>query len=568
MTSSPETVFQLRRTRVPMPDGVELATDVYLPGTEGRWPVLLVRTPYGKESSFQTQHMLNLDVVVALAAGFAVVLQDTRGRGASDGRYRPFLDDSGDAWATLEWISTQSFSTGWVGMYGASYVGATQWLAAKSRHPALRAIVPVLTMDHFREDWTYAGGALQLGFVGLWMIETLAPIDLEQRAGEPGLDECWNLLRTLQEDPTAALSRRPIAGDDIERLAPYFTSWLSRPVEDEGWAGIDVSRTLPALPIRGLHVVGFNDIFCDGGLAAYARATAPDAPAADQQYLIAGPWSHGNYSDWQGGRWHGYQAAAGGMDLQGKQLEFFRAGVEGRSPVLPKVQYFTSGTDRWHEAETWPPPGVEPLSLFLTADRRLEPKPGDPGRLEVESDPDDPVPTAGGASFLQGLLQGVNSGPRRQGEIEARPDVLVFTSEPLADDLTVTGTVTAELWGACDQADCDWTIRLCDVDPQGNSTGIVDGIQRVRFLPEGPRTPGEFGWVRVRVGATSHVFRAGHRLRVQVAGSNFPRFDRNPHALVNPGLAVPEEFVVARQMLGLGGAHPSRIVLPVHGSVA
>jgi putative CocE/NonD family hydrolase len=547
---------------MPMQDGAELVADVHAPAGEGRWPVLLVRTPYGRRGSFQSQHMLNLDVLDALAAGFVVVIQDVRGRGSSDGRFEPYVDEADDARASLDWIVDQPFSNGWVGMYGASYVGVTQWQAVRSGHPALAAIAPAETVDHYRDDWTYTGGAFQLGLLTMWMMDSLAPedIDRRERAGED-VGRLRTLLDDLVADPPAALARRPLAGGHVDELSPSYAEWLRRRDDRDYWQRRDVAHLVPALPLAGLHIVGLNDVFCDGGLAAYARATGPGAPAAERQHLILGPWSHGNFTDWQGDLWLGHSADAGTFGLGARQLEFFRASAEGRASRLPPVEYFTTGVNRWREAESWPPPGVRDTDFYLAADGGLHPAPAPEGLREFVSDPDDPVPTVGGATFLPGIFVGKNSGPKDQRPVEQRSDVLVFTSAPLDADLEVAGSVSAELWGACEQASCDWTVRICDVDPSGVSLGIVDGIQR-SCSPE-PAERARLGAVAVRVGAISHVFPAGHRVRVQVAGSNFPRFDRNPHSTSDVASARVDEYVPARQVLGVGGIHASRISLPV-----
>jgi putative CocE/NonD family hydrolase len=565
--------YRILRLRVAMQDGVELATDVYTPAEGGRWPVLLARTPYGKEGSFQSQHMLNLDVMAALEAGFAVVLQDTRGRGASDGSFEPYLNEPEDAWATVEWICSQPFSAGWVGMYGASYVGVTQWQAVKAGHPALRAIAPSETADSYREGWSYSGGAFQLGLLTLWMIESLAPEDVRRRAraGDPHADLAQSVLDTLVADPATALARLPLVDGRVELLAPDYAYWLGHPGDDAYWRGIDVSAAVPALALAGLHIVGLNDVFCSGGLAAYARASAAGAPAAERQHLIVGPWSHGNFTDWQGDVWLGYQADAGRFGLGARQLEFFRAVFEERPPDLAPVEYFTTGINVWRTAPSWPPPGVRAQMLYPDPAGGLQWSPGGEAILEFVSDPRDPVPTTGGATFLQGMGVARNSGPKLQAAVESRPDVVVFTSAPLAEDLEVVGPVMATLEVACEDSGCDWVVRLCDVDTDGASLGMADGIRRLSAADHVGGDRGGRRPVEVSLGAISHVFRAGHRLRLQITGSNFPRFDRNPHARVRPERATAEDLEPARQRLRVGGAVPTRVVLPVvasdgHGS--
>ncbi|MCV2394489.1 CocE/NonD family hydrolase [Actinotalea sp. M2MS4P-6] len=564
----PAPSFLVRRdVAVPMRDGVRLATDLYVPDGPGPWPVLLARTPYGKESAFQSQFILNLEPPHAVAAGFAVAIQDTRGRNGSEGSFWPFAAERSDGADTVDWLAAQDFCDGRVAMYGASYVGATQWLAASGRPEALVAIAPQLSMDHYRADWTYQGGALQLGLEVLWVLESLGAADVPRRHADAPEDlaRATEVLARLQHDPPATLARRPVLDEDLALIAPYTASWLARPEEDAEWDAVDVSQLMPRLEVPALHVVGWHDIFCEGGLQAYRRAVDPGAPAADRQYLLAGPWSHGNMSDWQGDGWLGYDASAWGIDIQGQQLELFRAVLDGREPDLPKVRYFTGGIDVWRTADRWPLPGVAPQRWHLRQDGVLGEEAGVAGECSFVADPDDPVPTVGGPSFLPGLLMATNSGAKDQAEVEARDDVLVWTSPPLVEDLHVAGTVEAELWGRCDQEDCDWTVRLCDVDADGLSLGVTDGILRARYRDgaASPLVPDEVTRFVVTVGSTSHLFRAGHRVRVQVAGSNFPRFDRNPHRMVPVATSTPEDAVPARQTVVWGPAHPSSLVLPV-----
>ncbi|GAA4970958.1 CocE/NonD family hydrolase [Kineococcus glutinatus] len=557
----------LRDVPVPAGDGTALATDVWLPGgrpPRGGWPVLLQRTPYDKSSSFMSQHVIGMEVLRALEAGFAVVVQDTRGRYRSAGAFDPFRHEAGDGADTIAWIRRQPWSDGRVAMYGASYIGATQLLAASAAPEGLHALAPQLTSLGLREPWTYQGGALQLGFVLLWVLESLAPPDVERLPAADRADAAA-LLAELRVDPLAAMSRLPVLTPRLERLAPYLGDWLRHPPGDDWWASFDPAQRAARIAVPALHIAGTADIFCEGSLAAYQALRA--GAAAEGQHLVLGPWSHGNTSDWQGERWLGYGAASAALDLTGVQLEFFRAVLEGRPPDMPRVRYFATGSDTWREAADWPVPGTRQAALHLRGGGGLTP--GAPGGEEAAdryvSDPRDPVPTAGGATFLPGLLVARNSGQRAQDRVEARPDVLVYTGEPLDQDLEVTGRVVLELWAASTATDCDWAARLTDVAPDGTSTGIVDGLLRARYRRGGaplPLQPGRPERFEVVLGSTSHVFRAGHRIRLQVASSNHPRFDRNPQRMVDPVTATAADFVVAGQTVFHDVRRPSRLLLP------
>ncbi|GAA0234229.1 CocE/NonD family hydrolase [Actinomadura nitritigenes] len=558
-----ERAYTLRRdVDVPMRDGVNLCTDIWLPEGDGPFPVLLQRMPYDKSSSFMAQHIIGLEIVRALDAGFAVVVQDTRGRYASEGVFIPFAYEADDGRDTIAWLLEQDFCDGGVFMYGASYIGATQLLAASVAPKGLRAIAPQLTASDYYESWTYRGGALQLGFVLLWIIESLAPPDLDRRGSAEASRE---LLAELGKDPWSMMDRLPLRRPDLQALAPYVRDWLDHPARDEFWDAIDPSRAYGRMDVAALHIGGWNDIFLEGTLRNFERlgAEAATDDARRRQYLVVGPWSHGNVSAWQGDGWHGYGAEA---DLTAMHLEFFSALAEGREPNLPKARIFFTGPDTWHDLPSWPPPATTPTSWTLDAGGRLtRDGTGDPATLTYRSDPANPVPTAGGATFLPGLLVARNSGPRDQSEIEARQDVLVLTSAPLESDLTIAGEVRLHLEAASSAEDCDWTARLTEVDADGRSTGLVDGIVRARYRHGGdpaPLQPGRRESYMLPLGSLAHVVPAGHRLRLQIASSNHPRFDRNPQTMVEPVDATPDDFVVAEQTVFVGDGG-TRLLIPV-----
>lgn len=567
MRAPTQSVRLHRNVPVEMTDGTALATDVWLPdetARSGGRPALLQRLPYDKSSSFMAQHVIGMEIPRALDAGFAVVVQDTRGRYCSGGRFDPFVHEARDGADTIAWIRAQPWSDGRVAMYGASYIGATQLLAATEAPEGLGALAPQLTSLSLRDPWTYRAGALQLGFVLLWLIESLAPADLDRL---PSADraELDAVLDGLRADPAAAMSRLPLLTPELERLAPYVAEWLRHPARDDWWQAFDPAERADEIDVPALHIAGTSDIFCEGSLAAYRAMRG--GPAGDGQYLVLGPWSHGNTTDWQGERWLGYDAASAALDLTGLQLEFFRAVLDGRAPDMPRVRYFATGADEWREAADWPVPGTEQVALHLRAGGRLAAAApdGEEAPDSYVSDPRNPVPTAGGATFLPGLLMARNSGHRSQTEVERRPDVLVYTGLPLRHDIEVTGEVVLELWAASSATDCDWTARLCDVAPDGTSTGIVDGILRSRYRggpdPE-PLAPGRPECFTVVLGSTSHVLRAGHAVRLQVASSNHPRFDRNPQQLVDPVTATEGDLVVAEQTVFHDAPRPSRLLLP------
>jgi putative CocE/NonD family hydrolase len=330
--------------------------------------------------------------------------------------------------------------------------------------------------------------------------------------------------------------------------------------------------------VAGIHIAGWNDLFLEGSLRNYIgmRTGSATQDSRDNQFLLIGPWSHGNLGDWQGDEWLGPEAAAGALDLTTVHLDFFTAILEGRRPDMPRVRYFTSGINRWQSAGDWPVASHE-LPLYLassghaatdSADGALTPKrPDHAGADTWTADPNNPVPTVGGPTFMPGMLYGRNSGPMSQSTVEARDDVAVYTTEPLVADLEVTGAVRLVLHAASDGTDCDWTARLVDVGADGTTRSVVDSILRARyrhgFAHPQPLTPGLVEAYEFALGSTSHVFLAGHRVRLQLASSNFPRFDRNPQQYIPIAQAPAKDFRTATQTVVYGPESPSRLLLPV-----
>lgn len=541
----------LDSVKTPMRDGCVLRADIWLPDGEGPWPVLLQRTPYRKEDAFGTQYISAMDFRAALRRSYAIVIQDTRGRYGAEGEFKPFVDEIDDGTDTIDWLRRQDFCDGQVVMFGASYVGATQVLAAAGHAEGLVAISPHLTTGRHGDTWTYRGGAVELAFLMLWIIESLGPTDLERRVAQMPAVEAERaraFLAELQRDPQAAFARLPVLDDDLLALAPYAADWFNAANAAAAAGNREHLDTLAQTRLPALVSAGWNDLFLEGALELFTLLRQRPGEIADR--LLIGPWSHGNPSDWQGDAWLGYSASTVG--LSDVQLDFFDAARRGEAPKTPRVRYFRSGSNSWHTAEDWPLPDTELQQLFL-AEGRLERDLGavDSGHLSYRSDTLHPVPTVGGANFVPGLLLGRNSGPKDQRAVEERDDVLTFTSEPLSEDIEVTGLVEVSLWISSTGVSADWTARLCEVDADGRSVGLVDGIHRQTKASAGA------GEVVVRLGHISHLFRRGSRYRLQVASSNFPRFDRNPQTGVSPSDARPEEFAAHHHTIYFGTDTPS-----------
>ena len=569
----------LRDVRVPMHDGVELRADIWRPARDGRYPVLLQRTPYDRTVTTPSIEHAGLDPVTAAERGYVVVIQDVRGRWASGGTFTPFTNEAQDGADTIRWCAELPFGDGQVGMYGASYVGATQMLAATQRPAALRAIAPAITASEYYEGWTYQGGALQL-FAVFWTLfgllpSTLATLPEHERA--EGMERLLGLLA----DPASMFARLPIGDlDGLEQHAPYLRDWLDHDRRDDYWRSLAPNERYEVIEVPGLHIGGWHDIFVAGTIenAVRLREEAPTESARARQHLLIGPWSHALYGDVVGEVEYGPTAALPAAALTELQLAWFDEHLRGAEPAeRPAARYFLMAANTWHDASAWPP-ATEERKLYLHSDGRANTLAGD-GRLTPEPcrdgeaadtfvyDPADPAPTRGGATLLPGQMVSRWAGSHDQREVESREDVLVYTSEPLTEPLDVTGAVRATVACATSAPDTDLTAKLVDVHPAGNAMLVCDGIL-VLSSREGldrriPVVPGEPLTVTVELGHTAMRFSPGHRIRLELSSSNFPRFARNPNTGARAADARPGTLAVARQRVFHDSARPSYLSLPV-----
>ena len=563
---------------VVMRDGVTLYADVYRPDTDAPVPVLLQRTPYDKSQG----RTGSLDVMRAASHGYAVVVQDTRGRYASEGEFYPFLDESNDGYDTVQWCAAQPWSIGRTGMFGRSYVGATQWLCAIANPPALTAIAPGITASDYYEGWTYQGGALAWGFALSWTMRqlTMANLgaissrhDLPDGTREALLDAFNQLDCTMRHQPIVELPHLK------EPLAGYFYDWIRHSSSDDYWRRWRISDHYARVTTPALHMGGWHDIFLLGTLRNFAgmRQQAADAAARNGQRLIVGPWHHGPFGETSGDYFFGLAASGAAIDTDGAQLRWFDYWLKGKpngADADPPVRIFVMGANRWRDEQEWPLARTQYTDYYLHSNGRANTAAGD-GSLSTDApdddetadvflyNPQDPVPTRGGPlccgpSFVPG-------GAYDQQGLESRSDVLCYTTPPLAGDVEVTGPVTLTLYASTSAADTDFTAKLVDVEPCGAARNLTDGIIRARYRDgtdqSRPVTPGAVHEYSIDLVATSNVFRAGHRIRLEVSSSNFPRFDRNFNTGDDPWAA--RESVPAVQTIHHNRQHPSRLRLPV-----
>lgn len=516
-------------TEVVLPDGVRLATDVFLPDDGQRHPVLLVRTPYGRGGSRGAY-----DAAGMARLGWAVVVQDVRGRWDSEGEFNPFENEADDGAATIAWCVAQSWANGKVAMIGASYLGFVQWLAASRKPAGLVAIAPTVTAAEFRDDVTFEGGALSLGTFSSWAVGVSAlgsNLDAELKQES---------LRALDGWP--GLLASPLSETVLPKLTPTGLDWIDFD-NIERWDRLNVSRSLGDLDLAGYHLAGWHDIFCEGNLNAFAALTSAERPDSvrNKQRLVVGPWAHGTMLRRVTGELDFGVLAAGDFNGVVEEQIAFLTGAVADAPELPNgVRLFVMGDNKWVDFDAWPVP-TSPVSLYLAADSRLTQSPSETvGADRWQHDPGSPVPNAGGRT-LHPIPPA--PGPLDQRAIESRSDVVVYTSDVLEHDLTIIGGVRAELYFESTEPVADVTVKLVDVYPDERALLVVDSIRRVRGGGAGG------GPVEVEVGSTALTFKAGHRVRIEVASSNFPKYDVSPKA---------------DQTVHHGGRAPSRIVLPVY----
>ena len=545
----------------PMRDGVSLRGDLYKPGGDERRAVILIRTPYGKQG-----YREDTLTQKAVERGFAVFVQDVRGRYASDGEFDPYRQDGRDGYDTIEWLATQPWSTGRIGMAGLSYPGAVQWLAAVEAPPHLACIFPAMCFSSGRQFF-YFNGVWDLSWIP-WTANNIAP-DIRRRKNLAGPKTSTEARQVWRRDGRAALRHVPL--DTLPLLkgvTDFYFEWLDHPDDGSFWdfAHIEAKHDrvrVPTFSFSGWHDEGYGPVGATRnfmGMRRRGRASAGD------HRLVIGPWTHGEPTTQSTKVGHRDFGPDAGFDYDREVLDWCDVHLRGRGPSLasvPPVRVFVMGANRWRTADDWPLPGTTMRTLYLRAGGRLTSDA--PAAAEAPDrytfDPDNPVEDP---HYDDGL------GPHDQRAIERRADVLTFSTDPLPEDLEVIGNIAIHLWIASSAPDTDFVARLLDVEPDGPAWNLMSPtleVIRARYRrserePE-LMEPGRPYELVLRWSMTGNLFRKGHRIRLQVTSSFFPHLDRNP----NTGRAVPHEskLVTARQTVFHDATRPSRVVLPVIG---
>jgi hypothetical protein len=547
-------------------DGVTLYADIYRPAGEGSFPVLLQRTPYNKENAADFGRK-------AALRGYLVVVQDVRGRYTSEGEWYPFKHETEDGYDAVEWAAAVPHSNGKVGMFGGSYVGATQMLAAIGHPPHLAGICPVVTASNYHENWTYQGGAFEQWFNESWTAGLAQ--DTANRAIRQGTN-------ALAGSAVLPLKQFPLFNLDLgtvgltRQLAPYFLDWLDHPLYDSYWKQWSIEEQFGQIQVPALTVTAWYDIFQGGSLRNFTglQAHAGNEAARKSQRLLVTIGGHAG-----GGRTIGavdFGADAEQFDENAVTLEwydFLLQGKQNRFATAKPVRIFVMGENQWRDEDAWPLERATPTRYLLHSGGKANSASGDgalsPSTLRTEAadsfvyDPANPVPTVGGPLCCD--VGHLPAGPRDQQEVEQRPDVLVYSTAPLDQDLEVTGPVALDLYASTTAADTDFTAKLVDVAPDGKAINLTEGILRARYRESTataqPIIPGKVYEYKIDLWSTSNVFLKGHRIRLEVSSSNFPRFDRN----LNTGKDASTDavFVKATNTVLHDAGHPSALTLPV-----
>ena len=541
--------------------GVVLVADVYRPAGDGRFPTLLERTPYDRRGGGQQAHDL-------AASGYVVIKQDVRGRFDSQGEFYPFKHESEDGYDTVEWAAALPYSNGQVGMFGGSYVGATQMLAAMAHPPHLLAIFPYVTASEYYEGWTYQHGALMQWFATSW--SSGLAVDTIRRQTQERLQQ---RLRGWERERTSPLSSYPLLDlPTPSDAAPYFRDWIAHETSDDYWRAVKVSDHYSEMTVKALHAGGWHDLFLRGSIENYLglRAKAATPAAREGQRLLLGPWAHANTSP-EGKIGDVTFGPTAVLDMTGTiraWMDYALKGTANEFAQRPPVRTFVMGENAWRDETDFPPARAKATRYYLDAgpgraEGVLTDKTASHGATQsYDYDPDNPAPTIGGRLCCGDLLP---PGPSDQQSLGSRTDVLVFSTPPLERDVEVTGWVSLDLFASTSARDTDFTAVLVDVDASGYARFLTDGVVRGRYrestMTASPLEPGRIYKFSIDLWATGNLFKAGHRMRVYVSSSNFPRFDRNR----NTGERILEatRSVKAHQTVYHDAEHPSALVLPV-----
>ena len=553
-----------KNVAVKMRDGTVLRADVFLPSAEGRFPVLVYRTPYGKDNASSAWSTFNK----AVARGYAVVIQDVRGRYASEGEFAPYQNEGRDGYDTIEWAAVQPWSNGNIGTFGLSYPGAVQWLAAVEDPPHLKAMIPAMTFSTPR-NFFYSGGVFDGSWLD-WIWFNIAP-DARRRKNLPGPQTAKEAAASWKMERAHLQNFLPMADlPNLKQVAPFYYEWLAHPPADPWWDWAELRGKYSRVRAAVLNISGWYDEAYgpDGATTNFnglleARKDEKDRRTA----TIIGAWTHGELGRSKAGeREFGKSAAVDYDEIILRWMDHYLKGVETEVGREKPVRIFVMGDNVWRGEDEWPLARAKETSLYLSSRKHRETESFSLGAslcvqckpfTEFLSDPAHPV-----TDPHEGF------GARDYRLFAGRKDVLLFDSQPLPSDVEVTGEIRAEMYVSADVPDFDLWVRVLDVAPDGAVYNLMSpGLDVLRASYRNGSTkpellePGKIYRLDLDRLLTSNVFKAGHRIRVQISGAFFPHFSRN--------LQTGKSEITSSETRGghirihNDAEHSSRVILPV-----
>ena len=543
-----------QEVKMPLRDGVQLATDLYLPGGPGPFPTIAIRSPYSKKDGLLIAEFFT-------HYGYAVAVQDVRGRWASEGEFYPFRTEVEDGVDFTRWLKQQAWCNGKIGAFGVSYLGFTSWAMAVG-NPDLTAIAPTLITANLYRGLYQDGAFAKFTFLD-WSLKSYGRYG--DWAGAVHADRGYRHFPLVESDDAAL--------KDI----PFYNDWTSHPVPDDYWRALNVDHRFPEITAPAFLTAGWYDFFIEGQLRDFQLIQQTATPRVrEQTKILIGPWNHAFFNGNQ--QRYGIRPA---KKLELVPFEFIRAtkdwydfalkGIANGWDRRPPVRVYVLGQNQWRDETEWPPARAVPRAFYLHSSGNARTLGGD-GTLALASpvgpepvdrflfNPTNPVPTLGGGHGVPAAC-----GPADQRDIEQRADVLVYSSAPLPQRLLVMGPVSVRLFASSTATDTDFTAKLVDVFPEGPALIVCEGIVRARYRngldkPE-LLQPGKTYALDLRVGNTAVLFQAGHRIRLELSSSNFPRYDPNPNT--GAEIATERNPVPATQAVFHTHETPSALLLPV-----
>jgi uncharacterized protein len=539
------TVKEELNIKIPMRDGINLSANIFLPNYPGKFPVLLMRTPYSKDGESEFAHFF-------AQRGYVVVIQDTRGRYKSEGLFNAFQPEVPDGYDTQQWIGEQAWCNGKIGTVGGSYVGFTQWMPAPLASSYLKTMFTSKTFSDFYKE-AYIGGAFRILRFSPWSYNMSKPDIVESSFLNMMYDSAYRCIPFIEQDK--------VLGWKI----PYLRDWLSHPTDDKYWERSSVKNNFTRINTSIYNLGGWFDSFQQATLDNYIRMTAPDIDPdiRTRQKLIMGPWVHGSESNKAGDMDFGLDAAIDSRNLElrwfDSQLKDIDNGILDEAPV----KIFVMGENIWRDEYEWPLARTDYQKYYLHSKGNANSLTGD-GKISTKTpskefsdtfvyDPLNPVITPG------------RDEPIDQRKVEVREDVLVYSTPVLNKEIEVTGPVNVLLYASSSAINTDFTAKLVDVYPDGRAIRLCEGIIRASFrdpasLPSEIQ-PNKVYKYNISLWSTSNLFKKGHQIRVEISSSNFPRFDRNLNTGIFP--ALDSTYVKATQTILHNKEYPSCIILPV-----